>query len=303
MQAARQARRRRRRGLGRRAAPRACRRHPGRPRSCSPASARPRARWISRLPPASTASTSNPSRSSNCCRRAPSRPATVAPVSLRINPGCRRQDAQQDLDRQGREQVRHSLAARPRGLRAGPPSCPASRSPASTCISAARSPICSPSTTPSRCSPNWSAQLRADGHAHRACRSRRRARHSLPRRQRSAAAARRLCRRSSGSTSRALGLKVIFEPGRLIVGNAGILVTEVIYVKEGDAKNFVDRRRGDERPDPADALRRLPRDPPGRASQPADAPRMTADVVGPVCETGDYPRRSTATCRGSRPAT
>ncbi len=34
-------------------------------------------------------------------------------------------------------------------------------------------------------------------------------------------------------------LKVIFEPGRLIVGNAGILVTEVIYVKEGDAKNFV----------------------------------------------------------------
>ena len=36
-----------------------------------------------------------------------------------------------------------------------------------------------------------------------------------------------------------LGLKVIFEPGRLIVGNAGILVSEVIYVKEGDAKNFL----------------------------------------------------------------
>ena len=36
-----------------------------------------------------------------------------------------------------------------------------------------------------------------------------------------------------------LGLKVIFEPGRLIVGNAGILVCEVIYLKEGDAKNFV----------------------------------------------------------------
>ena len=35
--------------------------------------------------------------------------------------------------------------------------------------------------------------------------------------------------------SRTLGLKVIFEPGRLIVGNAGILVAEVIYVKEGDA--------------------------------------------------------------------
>ena len=36
-----------------------------------------------------------------------------------------------------------------------------------------------------------------------------------------------------------LGLKVMFEPGRLIVGNAGILVAEVIYVKEGDAKNFL----------------------------------------------------------------
>ena len=36
-----------------------------------------------------------------------------------------------------------------------------------------------------------------------------------------------------------LGLKVMFEPGRLIVGNAGILVAQVIYVKEGDAKNFL----------------------------------------------------------------
>src|SRR5690606_24727753 len=36
-----------------------------------------------------------------------------------------------------------------------------------------------------------------------------------------------------------LGLKVMFEPGRMIVGNAGILVSEVIYVKEGDAKNFL----------------------------------------------------------------
>src|SRR6187399_130161 len=36
-----------------------------------------------------------------------------------------------------------------------------------------------------------------------------------------------------------LGLKVMFEPGRLISGNAGILVSEVIFVKEGDAKNFL----------------------------------------------------------------
>ncbi len=36
-----------------------------------------------------------------------------------------------------------------------------------------------------------------------------------------------------------LGTKVIFEPGRLIVGNAGILVARVLYLKEGDAKNFL----------------------------------------------------------------
>ncbi len=36
-----------------------------------------------------------------------------------------------------------------------------------------------------------------------------------------------------------LGCKLIFEPGRLIVGNAGILVTRVLYVKRGEAKTFV----------------------------------------------------------------
>ena len=39
--------------------------------------------------------------------------------------------------------------------------------------------------------------------------------------------------------TRGLGCKLIFEPGRLIVGNAGILVTRVIYVKRGEAKTFV----------------------------------------------------------------
>ncbi len=51
-----------------------------------------------------------------------------------------------------------------------------------------------------------------------------------------------------------LGCRLIFEPGRLIVGNAGILVTRVLYVKQGEAKTFRHRRRGDERPRPADAL-------------------------------------------------
>src|SRR5580698_4715793 len=41
------------------------------------------------------------------------------------------------------------------------------------------------------------------------------------------------------NATRGLGCKLIFEPGRLIVGNAGILVTRVLYVKHGEAKTFV----------------------------------------------------------------
>ncbi|MEJ6785083.1 diaminopimelate decarboxylase [Aminobacter sp. Piv2-1] len=84
-----------------------------------------------------------------------------------------------------------------------------------------------------------------------------------------------------------LGLKVMFEPGRLIVGNAGILVSEVIFVKEGDAKNFliVDAAMNDLiRPTLYDAYHDIR--PVVQAK--ADAPRMTVDIVGPVCETGDY---------------
>ena len=70
-----------------------------------------------------------------------------------------------------------SRPARPRTSSASPGSaraqvyaqrrrrCPASRSSASTCISAARSPSCSPSTTPSRCCAELVGTLRADGHA------------------------------------------------------------------------------------------------------------------------------------------
>ncbi|PSJ59441.1 diaminopimelate decarboxylase [Pseudaminobacter soli (ex Li et al. 2025)] len=84
-----------------------------------------------------------------------------------------------------------------------------------------------------------------------------------------------------------LGLKVMFEPGRLIVGNAGILVSEVIYVKEGDAKNFliVDAAMNDLiRPTLYDAFHDIR----PVVQPPADAPRMMADIVGPVCETGDF---------------
>lgn len=84
-----------------------------------------------------------------------------------------------------------------------------------------------------------------------------------------------------------LGLKVMFEQGRLIVGNAGILVSSVIYVKQGADKTFiiVDAAMNDLiRPTLYEAWHGIQ---PVREAAP-DAPRLKADVVGPVCESGDY---------------
>ncbi len=81
--------------------------------------------------------------------------------------------------------------------------------------------------------------------------------------------------------------QLVFEPGRLIVGNAGILVTEVILVKQGEAKSFVvvDAAMNDLiRPTLYEAHHEIQ---PLR-TPPADRPFVEADVVGPVCETGDY---------------
>ena len=83
-----------------------------------------------------------------------------------------------------------------------------------------------------------------------------------------------------------LDLKVIFEPGRLIAGNAGILVSEVIYLKRGEAKNFliVDAAMNDLiRPTLYDAFHAIV----PVEERAAQTPRLVVDVVGPVCETGD----------------
>jgi diaminopimelate decarboxylase len=85
---------------------------------------------------------------------------------------------------------------------------------------------------------------------------------------------------------RGLGLKLIIEPGRVLVGNAGALVTRVLYVKETDVKRFivVDGAMNDLiRPVLYEAYHQiLP------VERRADAPVVTADVVGPVCESGDF---------------
>jgi diaminopimelate decarboxylase len=87
--------------------------------------------------------------------------------------------------------------------------------------------------------------------------------------------------------TRDLGCTLIFEPGRVLVGNAGILVTRVLYLKRGEAKTFVivDAGMNDLiRPTLYEAHHEIQ---PLRAPTPG-AGRITADVVGPVCESGDF---------------
>ncbi|WP_132250747.1 diaminopimelate decarboxylase [Methylobacterium segetis] len=86
---------------------------------------------------------------------------------------------------------------------------------------------------------------------------------------------------------RPLGLRPVFEIGRMISGNAGILVTRVIFVKHSEGRTFVivDGAMNDLiRPTLYEAFHALR---PVREPAP-DTPRIVADVVGPVCETGDY---------------
>lgn len=84
-----------------------------------------------------------------------------------------------------------------------------------------------------------------------------------------------------------LGCQLTFEPGRLIAGNAGILVSRVIYEKQGDDRTFLilDAAMNDLiRPTLYDAFHEI-----RAVAEPAGgAANVTYDVVGPVCETGDF---------------
>ena len=87
-------------------------------------------------------------------------------------------------------------------------------------------------------------------------------------------------------------LRLVFEPGRAIVGNAGVLLTRVIFLKLGDERNFavVDAAMNDLlRPALYDAWHDI-------APVSVEAPRSlrTYDVVGPVCESGDFLGRERA---------
>ena len=82
-----------------------------------------------------------------------------------------------------------------------------------------------------------------------------------------------------------LGVKILIEPGRFIVGNAGILVTRVEYVKQTPKKNFVvvDAAMNDLiRPALYDSYHQIV-----PLKQPRSGKTITADIVGPICESGD----------------
>jgi diaminopimelate decarboxylase len=83
-----------------------------------------------------------------------------------------------------------------------------------------------------------------------------------------------------------LGLKILVEPGRLIVGNAGVLITRCLYQKTGAAKTFkiVDAGMNDLiRPALYQGHHEIV-----PLQQPADNRKITVDVVGPICESGDF---------------
>ena len=84
---------------------------------------------------------------------------------------------------------------------------------------------------------------------------------------------------------RGLDVTLVLEPGRSLVGNAGVLVTRVLYLKRTEAKNFVvvDGAMNDlVRPALYGAFQSI------RPVFRREAEPMTADVVGPICESGDF---------------
>ena len=213
----------------------------------------------------------------------------------------RRAHPRQDRDRQVGEQVRRADLARPRGLRPRPrparPRDPRRRHayrladhrpravrqrlrPASPTSCG----LCAPTATRSIMSISAAASASPTAPT------------TIPR------PSRRPMPRSSPATRARSAARSILEPGRLIVGNAGVLVASVIYVKTGESKSFVivDAAMNDlVRPTLYDAYHDIL---PVQAPTPRAA-RFARDVVGPVCESGDLSRARPRHCPRSPRAT
>ena len=254
-------------------------------RSCSPASARPRPNCARRSPPTSSASTSNPSPNSNCCRGSRSKRGKTARISVRVNP---------DVDAGTHAKISTGKSENKFGIpiaRAREVYARAAKLPGIE-VTGADMHIGSQITdlgkmeTAFRILAEFVQTLRADGHS---------ISHidfggglGIPYyMDREAPPAPDAYAAMVKRVTHNLGCTLMFEPGRMIVGNAGILVTRVIYVKHGDAKNFViiDAAMNDLiRPTLYEAHHDIL--PVREAAK--GARTITADVVGPVCETGDY---------------
>lgn len=88
------------------------------------------------------------------------------------------------------------------------------------------------------------------------------------------------------SRVRPTGLTLLMEPGRYVVGNAGLLLTRVLYRKHSGGRDFLVTDAGMTellRPSHYDAYHRIE-----PVQEPSGGARMIADVVGPVCESGDF---------------
>ena len=93
-----------------------------------------------------------------------------------------------------------------------------------------------------------------------------------------------------------MDLTLICEPGRVIVGNAGVLLTRVLYQKKGEEKNFVivDAAMNDLiRPSFYNSFHSI--QPVRRGA----TEKLVADIVGPICETGDFLARDREMARVS----
>ncbi len=277
---------------------------PGRERSSSRASARPSPRWPRARAGIKCFNVESEPELERLSEIASQRWATGAGLGPH-QPRCRCRDPRQDLDRQGRRTSSASPGSRARRVYAASPrACRACGVVGVDMHIGSQITDIAPFDNAFALLAELVRDLRADGHD---------IDHvdvggglGIPYHRDDAAAARPagLCR-DRAQARRQARLPLVLEPGRLIVGNAGILVTRVEYVKEGE-QDLRHRRCGDERPDPPHALRGASRHPAGRRAA-SNLPQVKADIVGPVCETGDYlakdrphrRRRRRATCSPS----
>ena len=234
---------------------------------------------------ASSASTSNPSPSSSCCRRSPRARAAPVDISIRVNPDV---DAKTHAKiATGRAENKFGIPiSRAREVYAQAAKLPGLRVAGVDMHIGSQITELAPFHDAFALLSDFVRTLRADGHT---------ISHvdlggglGIPYHEDNdpppdPAAYAEMVKRAT----RDLGCRLIFEPGRVIVGNAGILVTRVLYLKRGEAKTFVivDAAMNDlVRPTLYDAhhdIRPVVEPAPG-------ARRTVADVVGPVCESGDF---------------